>query len=262
MIISIFVSVIIFFIFTFLKRNSKETIMKLRFFKRNLLVDFLSFAAVVIYAICMKWSPRDNLWSLWISSFLIGYAILLSGYAGNFRDKFLLKKQGVKDIKRTEILQKLIIFLPVLIFKLLFFTIHFGMFHFVISYILYGYFPLLDINLANLSSLHAFLSTWGVLLKTCLIRYWFFILTCVMASVGNIVSAAEKEEKVFQREAYKGIMKIIATLIISTYAAGSGYPQFILYAILVINFFPFRKLRNDTRETSETGSGNTHISDS
>ncbi len=47
----------------------------------------LSFAGIVLLAWYEKWSATDLLWSLWITSLVTGYSLILASIAGNFIDQ-------------------------------------------------------------------------------------------------------------------------------------------------------------------------------
>ena len=78
-------------------------------------------------ATIFKWQARDVIWGLWISSLTVGYATIVSNVV-----------RGVRDVLGSYKVLAVVGGLGTLAF----FTVHFGMFHFVHAVFLSGFFPL------------------------------------------------------------------------------------------------------------------------
>jgi hypothetical protein len=87
--------------------------------------DYLAFALSLVLAVGLEWSTADLVWSLWLSSLVLGWVGLVVGIAR-------AKTTGEVDTT-TEWMMKL--------FFVGFFTVHFGGFHFVHSVFLAAMFP-------------------------------------------------------------------------------------------------------------------------
>ncbi|MFZ9682860.1 MAG: DUF6498-containing protein [Cephaloticoccus sp.] len=108
--------------------------------------DALAFVAGLGVAWWAQWQTRDLLWSLWLSSLVVGYATLiwvvsrpLREFAGN---AFAPKEAGPTGAK----LAVGGVIGAGVASTLVFFTFHFGMFHFVHSVFLSHFFPIVEWN--------------------------------------------------------------------------------------------------------------------
>ncbi|MFH1690698.1 MAG: DUF6498-containing protein [Candidatus Eisenbacteria bacterium] len=96
---------------------------------RDLALDLFAFAGTVACAAVFRWEARDVIWGLWISSLTVGYATIVSSIVRGVRHVLV----GYKVLAVVGGLG-----------ALAFFTVHFGMFHFVHAVFLNGFFPLVD----------------------------------------------------------------------------------------------------------------------
>ncbi len=96
---------------------------------RDLALDLFAFAGTVACATVFRWEARDVIWGLWISSLTVGYATIVSTIARGVR-------QVLGGYRVLAVLGGL--------GALAFFTVHFGMFHFVHAVFLNGFFPLVE----------------------------------------------------------------------------------------------------------------------
>ena len=78
--------------------------------KIDLVLGLVMFFINLIWAVSQQWAVNDLLWSLWISSLLIGYSYILISIFAMFLT-FSRKAFTVKDRKRTET------FIPAIIFN-------------------------------------------------------------------------------------------------------------------------------------------------
>ncbi len=106
--------------------------------------DLLAFAAGLAMAWKFQWQTRDLVWSLWLSSLVVGYAMIVWSIFG--LEVFVATQAwGDRTQLRTEPRGPLVaggmVFLVGGLFVLAFFTVHFGMFHYVHSIFLNSFFP-------------------------------------------------------------------------------------------------------------------------
>ena len=106
--------------------------------------DALAFAAGLGMAWWFNWATRDLVWSLWLSSLAVGYAMIVWMIFGPmvytatqaWRDRALVRERAKGPVAAVGVL-----YLTGGLFMLAFFTVHFGMFHFVHSVFLEVFFP-------------------------------------------------------------------------------------------------------------------------
>ncbi len=106
--------------------------------------DALAFVAGLAVAWFSGWATTDLVWSLWLSSLVVGYATLVWTL---FRPMILIGSKAWRDrglLTATPVVPAAVVGTAVLLgalFLLAFFTVHFGMFHFVHSVFLQSFFP-------------------------------------------------------------------------------------------------------------------------
>ena len=269
-------------------------------------INTLVFAGVVGMAVYLKWSARDLLWSLWISSLSIGYFTILSGFVGGVllgrlpdsstEDKPGKKKTGnappavlavfflipvafifglsrvtlvfallavvsvmatiYKHVLSTgeakgkkgffDFTVNLLINFPAGIFLIVFFSIHFGGFHFIHSIFLNGFFPLIDEQPFGKTPAET-VFMFRDLITASLTRYWFFIAASVVASFDNIFATLKGTGGDFMLEPYKNVIKMHAMIFIIAFAGAAGLHQYVLYAALFLYFFPVGEMVKETK---------------
>ena len=104
--------------------------------------DALAFAGGLVLAWRGDWQTGDLIWSLWLSSLVVGYALIVWSLTAPLRD--LRRGLAAETVQRTGLAPKLATFGVIgagTLFGLVFFTVHFGGFHFVHSVFLNVFFP-------------------------------------------------------------------------------------------------------------------------
>ena len=138
--------------------------------------DAVAFAIGLAVAWWTRWSAGDLIWSLWLSSFVVGYATIVwmivqpaSEFAElAWRDRAILRGNP------RAIAAFVLILLVGVAFFLGFFTIHFGGFHYVHSQILISFFP---IETGHGRPTNANMSTYVEIAR----RYWPFLPSAFIA---------------------------------------------------------------------------------
>lgn len=92
--------------------------------------DLLAFAGGLAMAWTLDWNTTDLVWSLWLSSLVVGYAMIAWSI---FSPALLRLRKGAMGGANISVLGGLLV--------LAFFTFHFGMFHFIHSVFLGHFFP-------------------------------------------------------------------------------------------------------------------------
>jgi hypothetical protein len=228
--------------------------------------DALAFVAGLAVARWAGWSAGDLIWSLWLSSFVVGYATIvwmigqpaivltaLTWRAG----KSPVNKQG-NLIGFTAA-----IFLGVA-FLLAFFTVHFGMFHSVHASFLTTWFPLDAPGIAG-SELRG-----RELYLEVLRRYWIFLpsaflshravfmrrpLTLDAERWAKSLFENNKQSGGFLLSPYVNVMRLHVLIFFFAFAHWAQLDNFAVYtAIYCAYFFPWRLVRGRNSMKAVTGS--------
>lgn len=133
----------------------------------------------------------------------------------------------------------LIINFPATVFMLAFFTVHFGGFHFVHSIFLNGFFPLTGETPFGKNIEDTF-GLFFTFISVSFMSYWPFIVTSATSRLGSVVNAVTGKGDMFL-EPYKNVIKMHMMIFIIAFMGGAGLHGYILYATLVIYFFPFSR---------------------
>lgn len=217
--------------------------------------DAVAFAIGLAVAWWARWSAGDLVWSLWLSSFVVGYATIIWMIvqpAGEFCRLAWDQRALFNGNPRA-----LIAFVALLVigvgFFLGFFTIHFGGFHYVHSQILISFFP---IDTGQGRATIANTATYVEIAR----RYWPFLPSAFIAhraafmrkpfSIGPRTSLAEMNDnrkfgQLFS-EPYRNVMRMHVLIFFFFFAHFAKLENFAVYAVIyAVYFFPWRLLRRD-----------------
>lgn len=126
--------------------------------RQELILDLAAFGVTVILAAVLRWQAKDLIWGLWISSFCVGYThIVMSVVAGVRTAGGALRVPALAGG----------------LFLLGFFTVHFGMFHFVHSMFLSQFFPLVDSGMGFPDIRAIFTKALGSYWPFVLVNLWY-----------------------------------------------------------------------------------------
>lgn len=218
--------------------------------------DALAFAAGLGLAAWQGWNTADLVWSLWLSSLCVGYAIigwtlsaplrdLLGGIA---RDRSDLTGPGPKAVTIG-------LFSVGTLFGLAFFTVHFGGFHFVHSIFLQLFFPIEADGQIVRGAPTASLYT------EVLSRYWWFLPVAFLAERAAFRPApagppdtAVTPEAIARRKAsalqapmtapYRNVVRMHLLIFFFAFAHFARLENLAVYAVVyAVYFFPWRLLR-------------------
>lgn len=93
--------------------------------RRDVALDALGFAIGLAVSFGLGWQTSDLLWGLWLSSLVVGFTTLVVG---------VVRAPALAPVRTGSLVAAKIA-------AVLFFTLHFGLFHFVHSLFLMGLFP-------------------------------------------------------------------------------------------------------------------------
>ncbi|MDB6094600.1 MAG: hypothetical protein JWM32_2162 [Verrucomicrobia bacterium] len=226
--------------------------------------DASAFVAGLALAWFGHWQTKDLVWSLWLSSLLVGYAMILwmifspglfiACHAWRDRD-------GVEATAVSRLVGLGGIYLVGALFLLGFFTFHFGMFHFVHSAFLSAFFPMTEGATRN--------GMPGLALyRAVFLAYWPFVLVAAVAerqafrwlggndtapantSVAPADIAARKAKNALggatanMMTPYRNVIRLHLLIFFFAFASFTHVENFAVYAVVyAVYFFPWRLLR-------------------
>ena len=215
--------------------------------------DAVAFAVGLAVAWYARWSAGDLIWSLWLSSFVVGYATIV----------WMIVQPGAEFVRvawRDRALFRgnpralvgfVILLLVGVTFFLGFFTIHFGGFHYVHSQILIYFFP---IDAGHGRSTDANIATYAEILR----RYWAFLPSAFVAhraaflrkpfslTPGQSLSQINDNKRfgALFTEPYRNVMRMHMLIFFFFFAHFAGLENFAVYAVIyAVYFFPWRLVR-------------------
>ena len=220
--------------------------------------DAVAFAIGLAVAWWTHWSAGDLVWSLWLSSLVVGYATIIwmivqpaeefcrvawrdrAVFSGNLRAAFAFLTLLVIGVA----------------FFLGFFTIHFGGFHYVHSQILISFFP---IDTGTGRSTNANMATYVEIAR----RYWPFLPSAFIAHRAAFMRkpfsldphtslAGMKDNKNFGQlfsEPYRNVIRMHMLIFFFFFAHFAKLENFAVYAVIyAVYFFPWRLVRRDNSQ--------------
>lgn len=220
-------------------------------------LDAVGFAAGLGLAWQQGWKTTDLVWSLWLSSLVVGYTnivwcILAPAFIEGpqlWRDRALLKQ----SVALTAI--GVVLLAGAALFMLVFFTVHFLGFHFGHSIFLAGFFPLVPDD--GVPPWDTYALVWS--------RYWMWLPVAFLAeraafkrpesAVPRAGDASVTPEAIRQRKAtaaatgasmmapYKNVIRMHVLIFFFAGAHYAGLENFGVYAVVyAIYFCPWRWL--------------------
>ncbi len=224
--------------------------------------DALAFGGGLAIAWFAQWETTDLVWSLWLSSLVVGYSTIVWVATRSLRE-FALGAMRDKTPGQTG--SKLVaggILLLGALFLLAFFTVHFGGFHLGHSIFLNSFFPITPGEKMK----DLFLS--GATYSEVFSRYWIFLPAAFIAEragfrekaqvkdAGEVTSQAIAKRK--SRNAQGGNMmapykNVIRMHLLIFFFAGVSFAKidgFAVYAVVyAVYFFPWKLLKKPKAES-------------
>ena len=214
-------------------------------------IDAAAFAFGLALAWWQSWNTTDLVWSLWLSSLVVGYAMILWRVSEPLRDAV----QGIAadrgDVAPGAKLVVLGLYGAGTLFGLAFFTVHFGGFHFVHSVFLNAFFPIGG----GPSRGFAMMPVYVEVVR----RYWWFLPVAALAERAAFLPRApgpadtavtpEAIKARFARgdtmmEPYKNVVRMHLLIFFFAFAHFARLENFAVYAVVyAAYFFPWRLLR-------------------
>ena len=207
--------------------------------------DALALAGGLALAWCLKWQVRDLVWGLWLSSLLVGYAMIVWKIFG----PVLLVERGIAADGASPLARTALggAYLLGGLFLLAFFTFHFGMFHFVHSVFLNVFFPVFDAPAKSFPSTSLYLHV--------LRAYWPFVLVAAVAersaflkpstgTAGDEANVTKPQALGGMMEPYKNVVRLHMLIFFFAFAHFARLENFFVYAVVyAVYFFPWRLVK-------------------
>ncbi len=217
-------------------------------------LGLFSFLIMLLAAVAQKWTATDMVWSLWISSLVLGYSFIVTAIIAMFFGGKDMGSIGVIASKVGESYQGGMKVLKVggAVFMLGFFSFHFLFFHFVHSVFLNQFFPLVRSDVFDGMGIGYFFT----LIATCVRRFWPFILTSALSQIGKYVRAFQQVDTSLLSMPYKNVVRMHLSIFVFAFLHIAGVPSIALYFVMFVYFFPMRDLwnflRGATKSSEET----------
>lgn len=227
--------------------------------------DALAFAIGLGLAWYFQWETRDLVWSLWLSSLVIGYAMIVWNIFGTgafiatkaWEDRAMLSGAPKGPLAAGGALM-----LAGGLFLLAFFTVHFGGFHFVHSAFLNSFFPIDPGQARSFPGPALYAEVFQ--------RYWWFLPAAAIAERAAFrFKPAEPEgppdtavtaEAIAARHArnakaglgggmmapYKNVVRLHLLIFFFAAAHFAKLGSFLVYAVVyAVYFFPWRLVKKN-----------------
>lgn len=191
--------------------------------------DALAFVAGLALAWFNEWQTKDLVWSLWLSSLLVGYAMLVW-------DIFGMPVTALKTtLDAPPIGSQMFgggLVIGGRLFLLAFFTFHFGMFHFVHAAFLNGFFPV-EAGHKGFPDLQLFLRV--------LSDYWPFVLVTALAERKAFCRVPDMVKGGGLMQPYKNVVRLHLLIFFFAFTSFMHLHNFAIYAaVYAVYFFPWR----------------------
>lgn len=225
--------------------------------------DALAFAVGLAVAWWARWDSGDLVWSLWLSSLVVGYATILWMIG---QPAAALLRAAWLDQARLNASPRMLLILGGLVlggtlFFVAFFTFHFGFFHYVHSQILVSFFP---IDTGHGRPTDAGMATYAEIGR----RYWIFLPSAFLAhraaflrrplslEKGTSLASVAQNNKLgaLFSEPYRNVGRMHLLLFFFFFAHFAKLENFVIYAVVyAAYFFPWRLIRRDQSQSITDG---------
>jgi hypothetical protein len=218
--------------------------------------DLLAFVVGLAAARWAGWSTGDLIWSLWLSSFVVGSATILWIIGVPSVKLAILAWQMRHDpgtAPHEMLVEWALIFVGAL-FMLAFFTAHFGGFHYGDAEFLFSYFPITLPGITNTGGPGK--AEYLEILR----RYWIFLPAAFLSHRAMFLRAPltispdrrhasfadySKQGGAFA-EPYKNVLRMHFVIMFFCFVDFLGLENFFVYAVVyAVYFFPWRLVRNE-----------------
>jgi hypothetical protein len=217
--------------------------------------DLIAFALGLSIAWVSGWNTTDLVWSLWLSSLVVGYSTIvwIIGQPAAAMATAIWRSRNDPGSSPRSIVLVWALILLVAVFLLAFFTVHFGGFHYVHSQVLLSFFP---INAPGSTS-----PGWAgkAVYLEIVRRYWIFLPAAFISHravflrepfaidqdrpLSTLTRSGIKNGDMFI-EPYRNVLRMHALIFFFFFAHVLRLESFAVYAVIyAVYFFPWRLVR-------------------
>jgi len=229
--------------------------------------DVLAFALGLGVARWAGWNTGDLVWSLWLSSFVVGYSTILwmigqpaleLGVA-SWRDRALVASHP------NALLAFWGLIAAAALFFIAFFTVHFGFFHYIHSQFLIDFFP---IDPGTGPQSRADMATYAEVAR----RYWPFLPSAFLAhrhafrrrtlsfkfdAANRSIGTDNSRPGAVFSEPYRNVLRMHMLIFFFFFAHLARLENFAVYAVVyAVYFFPWRLLRRKPADDPDDAGSN------
>lgn len=246
---------------------------------QSVLIDLLSFAIGLFFAFTLKWKTQDFVWSLWLSSLVVGYASIITAIVGlGFNQIYLSSK---KEFSSNSTFKALAISLGLSAFLLGFFSLHFCGFHAGHAAFLSAFFPINGITTSDFGDAFANpFKLWKIVADHIFTPYGMFLIPVLISERNNIlkplglfkdklssmevsqnIGISKKEEEEIQSKKlgeamfkpYANVVRMHLLIFFFAFCFVFKIDSFIIYAaVYFVYFFPWKEFQKIRKGVSAT----------
>lgn len=207
-------------------------------------LDGVGFGAGLALAWWFRWNTTDLVWSLWLSSLCVGYAMIvwiLIQPVRNFSAGLMAHRRPALGPLAKGVAMLLLVLGTAA--GLAFFTFHFGMFHFVHSMFLGAFFPVTGVGMSG--------EVDSLMYREVIARYWWFLPSALLAERRAFQSSSSPSNPLGISPAslilpYKNVVRLHLLIFFFVFAHYAKIESFAVYAVVyAVYFFPWRLLRRE-----------------
>jgi hypothetical protein len=217
--------------------------------------DALALVVGLAVARVAGWTAGDLIWSLWLSSLVVGYATIvwMIGHPAVVLTVLTWRSRNLPLNRPNSWIGFIAVILIGVAFLIGFFTVHFGGFHFIHSGFLLHFFPIEVPGVPDPQGKAVYLEV--------LRRYWIFLPSAFLSHRAVFMSTpltldGEKwvqglvkngnKTKGFFFAPYLNVMRLHVLIFFFGFAHATGLENFAVYAVIyLVYFFPWRLVHRD-----------------
>lgn len=197
----------------------------------NLFVEIFAFGGTLALAYFSGWRAKDLIWSLWLSSLVVGFlSVLVSGGRRIIRPDATMVERAFSIIGALG--------------AILTFSVHFGLFHYVYASILDLLMPLMDhpgrVYVGKLTWMGGTSFSFWETLGIAIVQYWPVVLLNVMRDRQSVLASSVMTGK--ETAPYLIILKLHFLVMGLGACYGLGLDSFPVYAAVYTLLFSPAKL--------------------
>jgi len=269
--------------------------------KSEIAIDIVVFAGTVAFAAYQNWTAKDIIWSLWISSLVMGFSFIIFSSLTIFLYDNIRLAGTIKNSKKSSLsntpplffnfniivlalvlirwsspvkwliiigsiffaalsillkdrspdrggpvlqnsvrraLWRFFTYLPMVVFILGFFTVHFGFFHFIHSIFLNGFFPIIEVSPFGKTP-DEIVVFFSDLIGRALGEYWPFIVFSAFSRINDYGKALRKPGGPHMGLPYVNVVRMHLMIFVFAALYALRLQSYAVYPVLFFYFFPF-----------------------